>query len=659
MKHWTRRSFISSAIKGIPAATLVSAGCAPSKDEDLDAPEGTSTAQDTGSAAADDTGESFEDTGDGSDSGSTDVPPALADTGPELENRWPTSLTEAEQTDLDVNLHVLSGTLPSDMTGHAFTTYPHPMDDDSPQFIGDGMVVRLDFEPDRVGLFRQNVRTPCFYADQATRGTEYEFQPSGMARISLSLGSRNSLNTNFLVMDDRLFLAYDGGRPWEIDPVTLQPVTPVGAFDEWTSMVPSWIGWLRPWPFPVVLTCAHPVREPRTGEMYTINFGMNAAILAPFTRLIRWDGNGALQSWNLVDEEGNNVEIVQSAHQIAVTEDYIVFIDIALRMEWEDTLGLGTTRAQIPDATIWVARRTDIHAGNTNVVCKEIIVPRESTHFQVDYLNPDGKITLYISHNCATDPSEFLASDDINPLTHRPVRADMVGFFASGTDACALGRYVIDVESKAILDSDVLYDDECMMSTAALYTHKEMDVRDVYENVYWLSLGYSEELRLDRLEELYADYPYRRFDIADLPRETLPGVLFRVYQPTMEIEDKYAFPNGRLPISPQFVPREGSASDTDGYIVTWVCSDDTATESSSGDELWIFDAANLAQGPLARLGHPDLDIPFTLHTAWMPSIGPRTSTYQVPLRDDIGNAVSRLNAELRVMFETEVYPYFD
>lgn len=659
MKHWTRRSFISSAIKGIPAVSLVNTGCSSSKKQSADETGVDRLFQDTANAPEEDTGEWTEDTGTLEDTGGTESPATLADTGPELENRWPTSLTQANQTELDVNLMVLSGTLPSDMTGHAFTTYPHPMNDGSPQFIGDGMVVRLDFESDRVGLYRQNVRTPCFYADAATRDTEYAFQPSGMARISMSLGSRNSLNTNFLVMDDRLFLAYDGGRPWEIDPVTLQPVTPVGAFDEWMSMVPTWISWLRPWPFPIVLTSAHPVREPRTGEMFTINFGMNAMVLQHFTRLIRWDGNGPLQSWNLIDEDGANVEIIQSAHQVAVTEDYVVFVDIALRMEWEDTLGFGTTRAQIPDATIWAVRRSDIHAGMTDIICKKIIVPRESTHFQVDYLNPDGRITIYISHNCATDPSEFLEPDDINPLTHRPVRSDMVGFYASGTDTCALGRYVIDVESGSIIDSDIVYDDECMMSTAALYTHKEMDVRDVYENVYWLSLGYSEELRLERLEDLYADYPYRRTDIADLPRETLPGVLFRVYQPTMEIEDRYAFPNGRLPISPQFVPRDGSESDTDGYIVVWVCSDDSGTENSSGDELWIFDAANLAQGPLTRLGHPDLDIPFTLHTAWMPTVQPRTASYQIRLREDIGNNVDRLNAELRAMFEAEVYPHFE
>ena len=639
MAQWTRRSFLASAASGVPATALVTSGCAPAKRNSPNPAVDPDLPVDTGEPEAE--------------------PPVLAETGSELENRWPSSMTNAEQSSLNIDLNILSGALPDDMTGHAFVTYPHPMGDGSPQFIGDGMVIRLDFEPDRVGLFREVVRTPCFYADVATRGTDHGFQRAGMARMSLTLGARNSLNTNFLVMDDRLFLAYDGGRPWELDAETLQPITPVGAFDEWTSMMPSWVSWLRPWPFPIVLTSAHPVREPRTGEMFTVNFGMNALIVQPFTRLVRWDGEGTLESWSLVDEDGNNVEITQSAHQVAVTEDFVIVVDVALRMEWETTLGLEATKAQFPDTTVWVVPRSGLSSGADEAVCKRFTLPRESTHYLVDYLNPNGQLTIYIAHNCATDPSEFLTEDDINAVTGGPVRDDMVGFFASGTDTCALGRYVLDTEANTVTDSEVLFDDDCMTGVASLYTHKGMDVQDVYENVYWLSLGYSEDLRLSRLEELYADYPYRRTEIADLPTETLPGVLFRVYQPTMEIADKYTFPAGRLPISPQFVPRKDSESDTDGYIVVWICSDDTETEGSTGDELWVFDAANLAQGPLTRLGHPDLDIPFTLHTAWMPSIGPRTATYQVPIRDDIGDAVSRQIPLIQTMFETNVYPRFE
>lgn len=644
MPTWTRRRFLASTAKGVPAVALANAGCE-------------TAGMNSGRSA--DTADPIEPEPD-SGSPPPDAPPTvLADTGPELENRWPSSLTHAGPEPLDVAMRVISGRRPTDMVGHALVTYPHPPDDNSPQFVGDGMVVRLDFKSDGIDLVRRPVRTPCYYADVATRGTDDAFEAAGLARMSMTLGSRNSLNTNFLVLGERLLLAFDGGRPWEIDPVTLDAVTPIGAYSEWTSMMPSWISWFRPWPFPVVLSSAHPVRDPDTGDMYTINFGMGAAILQPFTRLVKWNGEGPLTSWNLVDENGANVEIVQSAHQVAITEDFIVFVDVSLRVEWEATFGIDTTRAQLPDTTVWIVPRSELEPSRDTVYCRRVTIPRESTHFLVDYLNPDGHITLYIAHNCATDPSEFIQSDDTNALTGQPVRRDMVGFLASGTDACAMGRYIIDAASGTVVDANIVFDELRLMNTAALYTHKEMDVRDIYENVYWLSLGYSEELRITRMESLYADYPYRKVPLSGLPSETIPGTLYRVYQPTLEIVDTYVFPPGRLPISPQFVPREDSASDTDGYIVVWVCSDDASTEGSTGDELWIFDAANLNQGPLTRLAHPDLNIPFTLHTAWMPDIQPRTADYAVSIRDDIGDAVNRQSASIRAMFETQVYPHFE
>ncbi len=638
MAPWTRRNFLTATASGLPGAYL---GCASERKGAL------GTGQDTGVG---DSG-AFGDTGpDGQ---------ILADTGPELANRWPTSLTLAEQTELDVDLLVLSGQLPSDMTGHAFVTYPHPMGDGSPQFVGDGMVVRLDFGPESVGLVRKNIRTPCYYADLATRGTDEAFETAGMARVSWTIGSRNPLNTNFLVFDeDRLLFTYDGGRPWEVDTETLQPITPVGAFEEWTSLMPEWVSWLRPWPFPLILTSAHPVREPETGEIFSINFGMAAAVFSPFTRLLRWDGAGDLESWNLVDSDGKNVEIVQSGHQVAVTRDYVVIVDVSLRMEWEVALGFEVTRSQEPDTTVWVVPRTEVNSAADEIVAQRITVPRECTHFLVDYDNADGQITIYMSHNCATDSSEFLDVDDINSITGEAIRTDMVGFFASGTDVCGLGRYVLDINSASIIESKLLFDEECMLSTAALYTHKGMDVQSEYRNVFWLSMGFSEELRLAELDELYADYPYRQTAIEDLPEDTRPASIFRVYQPTMEIEDRYLFPAGRLASSPQFVPRQDSAHDTDGYLVVWVLSDDTETDGSSGDELWVFDAARLSQGPITRLGHPDLNLSFSLHTAWMPSIGPRTASYQIPIRSDIGDAVSRLDDDLQEMFETEVYSRF-
>ena len=42
-----------------------------------------------------------------------------------------------------------------------------------------------------------------------------------------------------------------------------------------------------------------------------------------------------------------------------------------------------------------------------------------------------------------------------------------------------MGRYIIDAASGTVVDSNIVFDELRLMNTAALYTHKEMDVRDI------------------------------------------------------------------------------------------------------------------------------------------------------------------------------------
>lgn len=177
--------------------------------------------------------------------------------------------------------------------------------------------------------------------------------------------------------------------------------------------------------------------------------------------------------------------------------------------------------------------------------------------------------------------------------------------------------------------------------------------------MYWCTLGFSWELLTKRVLDLYRDYPYRKLPIANLPKDPQPGALFRLHASTMAIADAYKAPAGRMLLSPQFVPREGSAGgSTDGYVVCTVISDDTSWSGSSGDEIWIFDAKNLAQGPLCRLGHPLLDMPFTLHSTWMKEIAPRTATYKIPAQADFADGLKSQPSDVQQLFASEVFPHF-
>ncbi|PSB02684.1 carotenoid oxygenase family protein [Merismopedia glauca] len=216
-----------------------------------------------------------------------------------------------------LNLKVKAGKLPNDIQGHVFIVGPvgsvdsenNPdnsavvpsADGTTLLYNGDGMIYRIDFDniQSGVSLSTRIIKTPCYYADAATNKlTKYQdlkFHNSGITRIG-SLGVRNQLNTAFLPMKfggedrERLLATWDAGRPYEIDPQTLEAVTPVGWDREWEEVTKlSHLPFKPPTPFKVIQTCAHPVFDPTldNGTMFTVNSGRSLSnILSQLIPLI-------------------------------------------------------------------------------------------------------------------------------------------------------------------------------------------------------------------------------------------------------------------------------------------------------------------------------------------------------------------------------------
>jgi hypothetical protein len=125
----------------------------------------------------------------------------------------------------------------------------------------------------------------------------------------------------------------------------------------------------------------------------------------------------------------------------------------------------------------------------------------------------------------------------------------------------------------------------------------------------------------------------------------------------MAIADYYCFDASHMVLSPQFVPRSGDASSTNGYIT---CTVFTPQRS----EIWIFDASKLNKGPLCKLHHDKFNIGLSLHTAWLPNIGPRQAKYKISVWQDYFKLVENLPHSPEVtekidrLLESEVYPHF-
>ncbi|MFB6352025.1 MAG: carotenoid oxygenase family protein [Bradymonadaceae bacterium] len=581
----------------------------------------------------------------------SDDSPPLADTGPQLPLRTPNSLMSASREEFEFELEVLSGRVPRDAYGHVFTVCSLPFDDGAPIFTGDGMIFRIDFGDGRPRLRARISKTPSWYVDQQTRDRESGFSNRGFVRLSSKWGMRNFANTAFVRMGDRVLATFDAGRPFEIDPKTLEIVTPVGRREEWKSALPEG---LSTGPFRLHFSTAHPYYDDRTGQLFSINYrGAMFGDDKTFTDLVRWDGEGELERWSLERPDGTPVEI----HQIGVTEDYIIVMDTALNIEQEQFSNPSYVEAQLPDTSIYIVRRDDLRSNDSTAGARKVVIPREAAHFVCDYENPDDKITIHLVHSCTADPSEWVREEDRLYNTGERVRAELVGAPQAATDITMVGRHVVDGKRGELVDSKVVYD-KTLTWGVSLYTRHATRAPGRHDNIYWVSGGFSDDNLTERMVDVYRDYEYRTVPVDNLPSPGKPGTLFRFDTRQMAFADGYIFPSGRYPGSPTFVPRRGGSGATGGYLVCTVISDDDSRDQSTGDEFWIFDAENLQQGPLCRLAHPKLDMPFTIHTEWMPEVRERTHDYRVTAREDYGSEVEGASEEVRSMFENHVYPHF-
>ncbi|NMF63718.1 carotenoid oxygenase family protein [Brasilonema octagenarum] len=294
-------------------------------------------------------------------------------------------------------------------------------------------------------------------------------------------------------------------------------------------------------------------------------------------------------------------------------------------------------------------QRPQVSQQEVKVVAQKIVLPEATIHVS-EYENPDNKITLHVTHNSA-DVAEWVRQSDnfaSNPETSVP--SNLVGMLTSVTDVSRNSRYIIDGESGEIVESNVLSHSRYTWGVG-LYTYCDRLSTGLpsgqLENIYWQSSGFWQELFTKFIFDLYKDNEKRIVSPKKLlqanNRQNKPSCLFRLNTIDMKIAYAYEFPvtyedgksNNHMILSPQFVPRvHGAGSSTDGYIVCTVASENS-------DEIWIFDAKNLAQGSVCKLDHPELNFSYTIHTTWLPKIAPRTATYNCPVREDYQEQVTR------------------
>lgn len=400
-----------------------------------------------------------------------------------------------------------------------------------------------------------------------------------------------------------------------------------------------------------------------------------------FTDLMRWRGDSSqLERWRLVLPNEREVRIDQSVHQVAVTRRYVVVLETGFKLGLQsgfndpiprtdvvDRLARALlTRPQRPSTVLCIVPRReldrkDLPVGNDGVprvTCQRVEVPIESLHLLTDYDDEDDRVGVMLAHAPATDLSEWIRPYDVHHYTGHRVDPDLCGMIAVGAmDVGRIGRYVIDAARGRVLSTHGVSDDRFTWAVGlyggpTLGTSSPLPAR--HRQVFWLSGGAFSELLTDFVYDLYEHYPHRLVPLSQIEAmadQGRPSSLFRVDVDAMRLADAYAFPDGHIAASMQFVPRgdDGAAEASDGHLI---CNIYTPRRP----EVWVFDSARLHAGPSCRLYAPDFVQGFTLHTAWLKELS-AVKPSLVTARQDLEPKIR--DPKLKAAFERHVYPLFE
>lgn len=419
---------------------------------------------------------------------------------------------------------------------------------------------------------------------------------------------------------------------------------------------------------------------PRVADFLSVNKPIRADLY-----LMTWDGGPGEPTPPLrVTVDGKPVILRHaSVHQLCVTRNYLVVFNANLVLNtaslleplaplmWRWLIEKRTEevprnlrvfyrwlrirmREATPDLRCPVyfihkdAIRKALRGEATDIPARKIELAWELTHATADYDDDNDIITLFCQHNIGTDPADQMEEGD-RLVGGGVVPPSLLGMFSSATDLNQVRRHVVDlrsgrVETRAFPEvgdpenfpfglnllpplqiSPYLSEYSGSEVPNLLHATRRLDA------TYWVAGGWLPQTMSTRV---FANFRRGRPDDAWPPRRLmgLSEFIERMQDPVntvrffrldhdMKLESAYTFPPGWFMAAPTFVPRPGSTSVLDGYLIAQVWGPDSAAM-----EVWIWDAARpLDAGPCCTLGpgpyERGIRPGFPLHSSWVDRAG--------------------------------------
>ena len=299
-----------------------------------------------------------------------------------------------EELDYLVPLNAVKGTIPDAVSGTFFRIGPGRNQIGGQEFghwfDGDGMLHSVSFTSDGVVYRNRYVRTPKYLAEtRANKIVMRSFGHNAPGGIRKNIGRlpANCANTNLVYHGGKLLALWEGGRPWQLDPATLDTIGEhdydgkLGKFNTFS---------------------AHGKVNPRTGIYY--NFGIRPS----FNPKGALTGKGAIDlykiapSGHLVDKGSFEVDFLSFCHDFALTENYMIFFQSPIAMKspvpwlaglipfdqaiaWRPELGMK----------IYVVRTADFQVEKVFTVDDPFVAIHFSNAWEADDGNIEVDLTRY------------------------------------------------------------------------------------------------------------------------------------------------------------------------------------------------------------------------------------------------------------------------
>lgn len=532
----------------------------------------------------------------------------------------------------------ISGEWPADISGHVFVIGPHHRQGERHLFVGTGEVTRWDLHPQegQIQVHSARLKTwDSFWQNLLPWTWRGGFFPASMSLIGIG----ELANTAIINMKERVLLTADAGRFWEIDPVTLKTLTPVGYFDEHVVTAPGLA-------FPMIENTAHSFYDPISDELFGCELKARPRLTNLFSDMISlpyitlWDGEGKIRHWQLDD-----VELDGGTHTVLVTEKYVIVPDMPFQMGLTTLLGLKVPPVSpYPKTQMHLVERQHLQPGKKAVPSRLVAFPGDSFHFVWNYYPVDGEIRFFAVQLSTTSITEAIEPGDTNHFTGERFPREYWGIpWMFSFDPGTMRKVAIKVDSEDPIARAETFIHPGWFATA-LYAAdpREQFAPGGYTAIYQGYLGFPRDLISRRQYLGFRDHPNRILKDEDLPQTDLPSVLAclpydknwdelsealkqeKADNPDIPLPhlganelDFYVFDGGEVLDGVQFIP-EG-----EGYIFVTVLA-------GKAYEAWLFAAKNLKQGPVAKVHLPDgVHFGFTLHSEYFANLNEERPNYKI------------------------------